>query len=69
MTLAEVLKDVRTEATVPVWPHYGVLYHCGRNAAYDRANEGLDEGDSQFVRWGRLIRMVCAVTRQRLGIK
>jgi hypothetical protein len=68
MTLAEVMKDVKTEATVPVWPHYGVLYQCGRNASYDRANEGLAQGDSQFVRSGRLVRLVCAVTRQRLGI-
>ena len=69
MTLAKVMEDLRTEPTVPVWPHYGVIYRCGRNASYDRANEGLAKGDPEFVRSGRLIRLVTAVTRQRLGIK
>jgi hypothetical protein len=68
-TLAEVMKDVRTEATTPVWPHYGVLFRCGRNASYDRAKEGLAEGDPLFVRSGKLVRMVNAVLRERLGIK
>jgi hypothetical protein len=69
MTLAEVLRDVKTQVTVPVWPHYGVLHQCGRNASYDRANEGLARGDPEFVRSGRLIRLVTAITRKRLGIQ
>ena len=68
MTPQDVRKAVQTEITVPVWPAYGVITQSGRNATYDAANKGLDKGDPLFIRSGRLIRMVCAVARQRFGI-
>jgi hypothetical protein len=69
MTMSEVLRDLKTRPTVPIWPYYGRAYSLGRGASYKAAADGLARNDPEFVRSGKSIRLVTAVTRERLGIK
>jgi hypothetical protein len=62
------LRDVKTKPTNPVWPHWGMLHDLGRGSAYKAANEALARGDAEFLRKGKAIKMVSAVTRKRLGL-
>ena len=65
MTDAEILEDIKTKPTVPVWPHLGFAYGCSRGSAYKMAAAG----GSEFFRVGRLIRAATAPLRKRLGIE
>jgi len=64
-TDAEILNEIKTKRTVPVWPHYGFVYDCSRNKAYEEARKGGEE----FIRIGKMIRVVTAPLRRRLGIE
>jgi hypothetical protein len=64
LTDAEILVDIRTKLTVPVWPHYAWAHGCSRGTAYEIAKAGGPE----FIRVGRLIRVVTAALRTKLGI-
>jgi hypothetical protein len=61
---AENLEDIRTKPTVPVWPHYGFAFCCSRNKAYEQARLGGPE----FLRMGRMIRVITAPLRKQLGL-
>jgi hypothetical protein len=68
---AEILNDIRTKPTVPVWPHYAWAHNCCRNKAYEIAREG---GPDEFLRFGggekrQMIRAITAPLRKRLGIE
>jgi hypothetical protein len=67
--MAKILKDVKTRPTAPLWPHYGELYGLSRGATYKAAAEGLAKGDAEFMRVGKAIRLVTAVTRKKLGLE
>jgi hypothetical protein len=65
MTDAEILNDIRTKPTVPVWPHFAWAHDCSRGTAYEIAKAGGPE----FIRVGRLIKAVTAPLRRKLGIE
>lgn len=66
---AEILNDIKTKPTVPVWPHYAWATGCGRNKAYQMANRGGPEflrieGDKR-----PMFRVLTAPLRKKLGIE
>ena len=67
---AEILEDIKTRPTVPIWPHYGWAHSCGRNKAYELAQKGKPE---EFVRLGdgdrKMVRAITAPLRKKLGIE
>ena len=65
LTDQEILKDIMTRPTVPVWPHAGWAYGIGKSKIYDAANTEQIE----VVWFGRSVRALTAPMRQRLGIK
>jgi hypothetical protein len=64
MELKEIMRDIKTKPTVPVWPHVGVALGVSRGAAYQAARTG----EIETVRIGKLFRAVTAPLRKRLGI-
>lgn len=64
MTDKEILDDIRTKPTVPLWPHAGWAFGRSRGATYAAAKNG----DIDVIRMGRSIRAVTAPMRKRLGI-
>jgi len=65
MEMAEILEDIRTKPTVPVWPHAGKAYGLEKSATYAAANRG----EIDIIRVGRAIRAVTAPLRKKLGIE
>lgn len=69
LTDAEILNDIKTKPTVPVWPHYGWAHGLGRNKAYELAKKGGQE----FLRIGEgerpIVRAITAHLRKKLGIE
>jgi hypothetical protein len=67
---AEILNDIRTKPTVPVWPHYAWAYALGRGKAYEIAAKGGPEflhipaGDDRT-----LYRAITSSLRRKLGIE
>jgi hypothetical protein len=66
MTDAEILRDIQTKPTIPIWPHLGFAYGCSRGSAYKLAENG---SPGEFIRVGRLIRATTAPLRKRLRIE
>jgi hypothetical protein len=70
LTDAEILNDIRTKPTVPVWPHYAWAMNCCRHKAYETARKGgpefLHVGDGEKR---KMIRVVTAPLRKKLGIE
>ena len=62
--LDEILHDIRSKPTVPVWPHAGRAYGLRRNASYDAARRG----EIETIRMGRSVRAITAPMRKRLSI-
>jgi hypothetical protein len=66
---ADILNDIKTRPTVPVWPHYGWAHSLGRNKAYEIAKKGGPE----FLRIGEgerpMVRAITAQLRAKLGIE
>lgn len=62
--LDEIIRDIRSKPTVPVWPHAGKAYGLRRNASYDAARRG----EIETIRMGRVLRAITAPMRKRLGI-
>jgi hypothetical protein len=67
--MAKILKDLKTNPTVPLVPHYSAIYGLSRGATYAAAAEGLANGDPEFMRVRKVIRVVSAVTRKKLSIE
>jgi hypothetical protein len=65
MTDAEIINDIKTKTTVPVWPHWGRVNGCSKGTAYQRAQQG----GAEFIRHGRIVRAVTSVMRRKLGIE
>jgi hypothetical protein len=64
MELKDIMEEVRTLPTVPVWPHAAKVLGISRGAAYDATRTG----DIGTIRIGRSIRVLTAPLRQRLRI-
>jgi hypothetical protein len=67
--MEKILKDFKTRPTVPLIPHYSAVYDLSRGASYKAAAEGVANGDAEFVRVGKVFRVVSAVTLKKLGIE
>jgi hypothetical protein len=65
MELEEILEEIRTRPTVPLWPHAAMALGVSRGSAYAAASRG----EIDTIRIGRSIRAVSASLRRRLGLK
>jgi hypothetical protein len=70
LTDAEILHDIKTKPTVPVWPHYAWAHNCCRHKAYQMAGKGGPE----FLLVGagekrKMIRVLTAPLRKKLSIE
>ena len=65
MTGREVLAELDTELTVPVWPTAGKALGLSRNSTY----EAVKRGDIPSLRIGCAIRVPTAALRQMLGLE
>jgi hypothetical protein len=63
-TLQEILEDIRTKPTVPLWPHVGTVLGISRGSTYAAARRG----DFELLEVGRLKRAISAPLRKRLGL-
>ena len=72
---AEILNDIRTKPTVPVWPHYAWAYALGRGKAYEIAAKGGPEflhipaATNEDGKKRTLYRAITSSLRKRLGIE
>jgi hypothetical protein len=64
MEMKDILQDIRTKPTVPLWPHVGKLLGLGRGSVYDAARRN----EIDVIRHGRLVRAISASLRARLKI-
>lgn len=71
LTDAQILHDIKTKPTVPVWPHYGWAHGLGRGKSYEIARKGgpdfLHIPTSNENR--KLMRAISAQLRKKLGIE
>jgi len=64
MTIEEAIEEIRTKPTVPPWPTVGVAVGLSKGGTYD----AVRRGDFDTIRSGRLIKVVTAPLRKKLGI-
>lgn len=65
MEIKEIVDEIRTKPTVPIWPHAGMAIGSSRNATYDM----VKRGEIDVVRVGRKIRAVSASLRRKLQLE
>jgi hypothetical protein len=65
MDLKEIMNDIRTKPTVPIWPHLGAVFKRSRGSIYEDARQGRYDF---VIRNGHSYRAVTAPLRKRLGI-
>ena len=65
MTAEEIMRDIMTRPTVPLWPHVGYALDTSRNKTYAAAKQG----DIDIIEIGRCKRAITASLRRRLGIE
>jgi hypothetical protein len=65
MELKEILDEIRTKPTVPVWPHAGKALGISRGSTYN----GAKCGEIEVIKIGRRLRAVTAPLRRRLGME
>jgi hypothetical protein len=65
MEFNDIMEDIKTKPTVPLWPHAGAAYDLSRGATYQAAARG----EIEVVRIGKSIRAVTSALRKRLGIE
>lgn len=63
-TTAEILNEIQSKPTVPLWPHAGMAYGLGKATTYKAAHAG----EIEVIRLGRLLKAVTAPMRARLGL-
>jgi hypothetical protein len=68
-TEEEILNEIKTRPTVPVWPHYGWAHHLGRGKAYQVANRGGPEFLHIPGEKRKTLRAITAPLRKKLGIE
>ena len=64
MQLHDIIEEIRTKPTVPLWPHVGTVLNLSRGTTYAAAARG----DIKVIRIGRSIRAVSTPLRKWLGI-
>jgi hypothetical protein len=63
-SIEECIEEIKTKPTVPPWPTLGVVLDMSKGGTYD----ALRRGDFEFIRVGKLIKVVTAPLRKKLGI-
>lgn len=64
MELHDIVEEIRTNPTVPIWPHVGAVLRLSRGTTY----AAVSRGDIEVIRIRRVLRAVTAPLRKRLGI-
>jgi hypothetical protein len=64
MELKQILEDIRTKPTVPLWPHVGKALGISRGSTY----AGAQRGEIDVIRIGHRMLAVSASLRRRLGL-
>ena len=65
MELQEILDDIRTKPTVPLWPHVGKALGVSRGKFY----AAVHRNEIQIIKLGRQFRAITAPLRKRLGLE
>ena len=65
LEMNEILNDIRTRPTVPVWPHAGQALSLSKAQSYAAAREGLLE----VIRVGTSVRALSAPLRKLSGME
>jgi hypothetical protein len=63
--LQEAIEEIRTQPTVPLWPHVGLVLDMSRGSVYQAAHAG----EIDVIRIGHRIKAVTAPLRRKLGIE
>jgi hypothetical protein len=63
-SVEECIQEIKTRPTVPAWPIVGVAVGLSRPGTYNAVNRG----DFETIRIGRLIKVITAPLRKKLGI-
>lgn len=61
---AEILEEIRTKPTVPIWPHAGVALGLPKATTYDAARRG----EIEVLRFGRRVLALSQPLRQKLKL-
>jgi hypothetical protein len=64
MKMQEIMRDLRENPTVPVWPHYARLLNLSRGSAY----ASIAREEVEVIHIGKLVRVLSAPLRKKLGI-
>lgn len=65
MGLPEILEDIRSRPTVPVWPHAGMALNLSRTSSYAAAKRK----EIETIQIGRSIRVPTFWLRKKLGLE
>ena len=63
-SIEECMEEIRTKPTVAPWPTLGVALELSKGGTYD----ALRRGDFETLRVGKLIKVITAPLRKKLGI-
>jgi len=64
MELKEILEEIRTKPTVPLWPHVGKALGISRGSTYNAA----ERGEIELIEIGRRKLAITAPLRRKLGL-
>jgi hypothetical protein len=64
MKLKEILDDIRTKPTVPLWPHVGMALGIARGSVYAAA----ERGEIDVLEIGHRKLAITASLRRKLGM-
>ena len=64
-TIQQIMDDIRTRPTVPLWPHVGKALGVSRGKVYALAHDNK----IQTIKLGSSFRAITAPLRQQLGLE
>ena len=65
MELQQIMDDIRTKPTVPLWPHVGMALGVSRGTVYALVHKN----EIQTIKLGRSFKAITAPLRKRLGLE
>ena len=69
LTDEQILSDIKVKTAVPIWPHGAWAHGVCRGKAYEMARDGLAKGSPEFLRDGKMIRVLTGPLRRKLQIE
>jgi hypothetical protein len=63
-TVEQCVEEIRTKPVVPAWPTVGVAVGLSKPGTYN----AIHRGDFEVIRIGRLVKVITAPLRKKLGI-